>query len=383
MKNIFLLGATGSIGTQVLDVLRNLGCFRVLSLAIGKNVSLGEKIIAEFKPEFVSVQEQEALPQLKLAFPEIQFGYGEEGLIQAATYSDQDGVLVNAVVGMAGLKPTVAAIKKRRNILLANKETMVVAGEIINALLREYNVEIIPIDSEHSAIFQCLQSGVKAEVARLIITASGGAFRDKSREELADVRVSEALHHPNWQMGKKITIDSATMVNKGLEVLEAHHLFGIDFDRIETVIHPESIIHSLVEFRDKSVIAQLSYPDMRLPIQYALTYPERCDHPDIRSLDLAAIQNLSFRKMDFSRFPAVALAYQVGRMGGIMPAVYNAANEIAVQLFLEQRIGFLEIEAIISRSIAAAVNIQHPTLEDILTADRDVRDRIMNTYEVK
>ncbi|NLD27137.1 MAG: 1-deoxy-D-xylulose-5-phosphate reductoisomerase [Acholeplasmataceae bacterium] len=383
MRNIFLLGATGSIGTQVLDVIRKLGGFRILSLSIGKNIPLGEKIISEFAPEYVSIQEQKDLNYLKLRFPNIEFGYGEEGLVKAASYSDQDGVLLNAVVGMAGLKPTIAAIKKHRNILLANKETMVVAGDIINDLIKEYKVEVIPIDSEHSAIFQCLKSGLKSEVAKLIITASGGAFRNKSREELASVSVEAALMHPNWQMGKKITIDSATMVNKGLEVLEAHHLFGIDYDQIETLIHPESIIHSLVEFKDKSLIAQLSYPDMRLPIQYALTYPKRCEHPDLRSLDLTAVQNLTFKKMNFERFPTVALAYRVGRMGGIMPAVYNAANEVAVQLFLEQKISFLDIEAIINRSVETTVNITHPTLEEIIAADRDVRNRILDKYEVK
>lgn len=264
-KNIFLLGATGSIGTQVLDVVRSLNNIRVLSMAFGKNIKLGEKLIAEFKPEYVSTLDFDDMNYLKSLFPEISFGYGEEGLVKAATYSDSPGVIVNAIVGMAGLKPTVAGIKKNRDILLANKETLVVAGEIIKSLLKVYNVELIPIDSEHSAIYQCLQTGKKEDVSKVIITASGGSFRNLSRSELNNVCLEDALNHPNWKMGNKITIDSATMVNKGLEVIEAHFLFDLDYDQIETIIHPESIVHSLVEFKDNSLIAQLSLP------RYALT----------------------------------------------------------------------------------------------------------------
>jgi 1-deoxy-D-xylulose-5-phosphate reductoisomerase len=284
---------------------------------------------------------------------------------------------------MVGVKPTIAAIKKGMRILLANKETLVVAGEIINRLLQEHHTELVPIDSEHSALFQCLQSGSKKEVNRLIITASGGAFRNRTRLELKDVSVAEALKHPNWEMGPKITIDSATMVNKGLEVIEAHYLFGIDYDRIETIIHPESIIHGMVEYNDKSVIAQLSLPDMRLPIQYALMYPEKLPNPKFRRLDLSELSTLTFKKMDFERFPALRMAYRAGKAGGLAPAVFNAANEVAVSLFLKGKIKFLEIEDIIEEALETFENQANPTLDEILAADNKVRTCILEKYEVK
>jgi 1-deoxy-D-xylulose-5-phosphate reductoisomerase len=382
-KNIFLLGATGSIGTQVLDVVRSLNNIRVLSMAFGKNIKLGEKLIAEFKPEYVSTLDFDDMNYLKSLFPEISFGYGEEGLVKAATYSDSPGVIVNAIVGMAGLKPTVAGIKKNRDILLANKETLVVAGEIIKSLLKVYNVELIPIDSEHSAIYQCLQTGKKEDVSKVIITASGGSFRNLSRSELNNVCLEDALNHPNWKMGNKITIDSATMVNKGLEVIEAHFLFDLDYDQIETIIHPESIVHSLVEFKDNSLIAQLSLPDMRLPIQYALTQPKREIIPNYQKLSLSDIGSLNFQKMDYERFPVLALAYKVGRQGGIMPAIFNAANEAAVALFLDRKISFLEIETIIEKAISSFSNVLNPTLEEIIEIDLIVKKKILEQYEVK
>lgn len=382
-KNIFLLGATGSIGTQVLDVVRSLNNIRVLSMAFGKNIKLGEKLIAEFKPEYVSTLDFDDMNYLKSLFPEISFGYGEEGLVKAATYSDSPGVIVNAIVGMAGLKPTVAGIKKNRDILLANKETLVVAGEIIKSLLKVYNVELIPIDSEHSAIYQCLQTGKKEDVSKVIITASGGSFRNLSRSELNNVCLEDALNHPNWKMGNKITIDSATMVNKGLEVIEAHFLFDLDYDQIETIIHPESIVHSLVEFKDNSLIAQLSLPDMRLPIQYALTQPKREIIPNYQKLSLSDIGSLNFQKMDYERFPVLALAYKVGRQGGIMPAIFNAANEAAVALFLDRKISFLEIETIIEKAISSFSNVLNPTLEEIIEIDMIVKKKILEQYEVK
>jgi 1-deoxy-D-xylulose-5-phosphate reductoisomerase len=382
-KNIFLLGATGSIGTQVLDVVRSLNNIRVLSMAFGKNIKLGEKLIAEFKPEYVSTLDFDDMNYLKSLFPEISFGYGEEGLVKAATYSDSPGVIVNAIVGMAGLKPTVAGIKKNRDILLANKETLVVAGEIIKSLLKVYNVELIPIDSEHSAIYQCLQTGKKEDVSKVIITASGGSFRNLSRSELNNVCLEDALNHPNWKMGNKITIDSATMVNKGLEVIEAHFLFDLDYDQIETIIHPESIVHSLVEFKDNSLIAQLSLPDMRLPIQYALTQPKREIIPNYQKLSLSDIGSLNFQKMDYERFPVLALAYKVARQGGIMPAIFNAANEAAVALFLDRKISFLEIETIIEKAISSFSNVLNPTLEEIIEIDLIVKKKILEQYEVK
>lgn len=383
MKNIYLLGATGSIGTQVLDVIREQKEYCLKSISVGKNITLTKQIIEEFKPEFVSVLEYDDMVILQKLYPHVSFGYGDEGLIEAATYSSLDGVLVNAVVGMVGLIPTIAAIKKHRNILLANKETLVVAGDIIKKMVKEYKVELIPIDSEHSAIFQCLKSGNREDVSKLIITASGGSFRNLSRNELINVTVEDALKHPNWSMGAKITIDSATMVNKGLEVIEAHHLFDMDYENIETIIHPESIIHSMVEFKDASVIAQMSIPNMRVPIQYALSYPQRLENKNFEKIDFHKLQKITFKPMDFERFPILSLAYKVGISGGIMPTVFNAANEVAVALFLNKKIKFLEIEEIIFQTVSKTTNIDNPTIEDILKVDKDVRDFLKKQYEVR
>ncbi len=383
MKEICLLGATGSIGTQVLNVIRNQKEYRLRSIAFGSNIKRGREIIREFQPDFVSVNSEKTMLSLNKEFPDIAFAFGETGLIEAATYSTAGGYLVNAVVGVVGLRPTVAAIKKGLNILLANKEILVAAGKIINRLLEEYKVQMIPIDSEHSALHQCLKSGPKEDVNRLIITASGGSFRDRSRLELTDVSVEEALKHPNWNMGAKITIDSATMVNKGLEVIEAHHLFGIDYDRIDTVIHPESIIHGIVEYNDRSMIAQMSLPDMHLPIQYALTYPNKIQNLGFQPLKLWEIGSLTFRKMDFDRFPALELAYQAGKSGGLMPAIYNSSNEAAVSLFLKGKIKFLDIENIIRDSISNFRNIQNPSLDEIIAVDHKVKNSILEKYEVK
>lgn len=382
MKKIYLLGATGSIGRQVLEIIRGRPGFKVESISFNKNLKLGREIIAEFKPEYVAVGEYADMVALKGEFPRVKFGFGEEGLLEAATHGGDDGYLVNAVVGSAGLRPTVAAIKKRRNILLANKETLVVAGEIIMPMVREAGVTLLPIDSEHSGVFQCLKSGKREEISRIILTASGGAFRSLTRAELKDVGVEDALRHPNWRMGAKITVDSATMANKGLEIIEAHHLFGVEYDRIETLLHPESAVHSLVEFRDRSVIAQLSLPDMRIPIQYALFYPERVEneYPELRLEDL---NKLHFYKMDYNRYPLLDLAYEVGKAGGIMPAVYNAANEAAVELFLNGRIAFLDIETIVEKAVAEARNVENPTLDTVLRVDREVKSKILNQRWVK
>lgn len=382
MKKIFLLGATGSIGSQVLDVIRGNEDFSLQSISVGRNISLCEKIIDEFHPCFVSVMYESDMTSLQNKYPKIEFGFGEAGLIKAATYGSQSGLLINAVVGFYGLKPTIEAIKKRRDILLANKETLVVAGDIIKKLVKNYEVNLIPIDSEHSAIHQCIKSGNRKDVSKIIITASGGSFRHLTREELHNVSIKEALNHPNWSMGAKITIDSATMVNKGLEVIEAHHLFDIDYDQIETVIHPESIIHSMVEFQDTSIIAQMSIPDMRVPIQYALYYPEKKYNQKFKKIDFNDLHSISFRPMDYNRFPALALAYQVGKMGGIMPTIYNAANEVAVNLFLENKIKFLDIEKIIFQTVESANNIINPTIEEIIKTDQDIRYHLFQKYEV-
>lgn len=376
MKNIFLLGATGSVGRQVLEVIRGKRDFKIKSISFNRNIDRARDIILEFAPEFVAAGDNKSAEMLKEEFPDVRFDYGAEGLVRAAEYSDEDGYLVNAVVGAAGLKPTIAAIKKGRDVLLANKETLVMAGFIVKRMIRKYNVRLLPIDSEHSAIFQCLKSGRNKEVSRLIITASGGSLRNYSRSELKHVGLPEVLTHPNWEMGKKITVDSATMANKGLEVIEAHYLFDIDYEFIETVIHPESVIHSMVEFHDKNIIAQLAYPDMRLPIQYALYYPLRVKN-DYPGLSFESIKKLSFQPMDYERFPLIKAAYKAGRAGGIMPAVYNAANEAAVSLFLAGKITFTDIETIILTEIENAKNIDNPTLEDILYADESVKNKIL------
>ncbi len=378
--NIFLLGATGSIGTQVLDVIRNKD-FKIVSMSFGKNIDKAIKLIDEFNPEYVSCMLEEDMLFLSEKYSNIIFGYGDEGLVNCATYSNKKGILINSVVGISGLIPTIEAIKKGRNILLANKETLVVAGDYINKLVDEYNVKLFPIDSEHSAIWQCLNGNKKEEVNKIIITASGGSFRDKTLEQLAHVTLEDALKHPNWEMGKKITIDSATMVNKGLEVIEAHHLFRIGYDRIETIIHPESIIHSMVEFNDKSIIAQLSNPDMRLPIAYAINYPNRIDNGYTKSIDFEQIRTLNFKKMDYNRFKLLKLAYDVGKMGGVMPAVYNASNEVAVNLFIDGKIKFLEIEEIVFSSVSKTKNIINPTIDDIINTDKYVRNQICEKFD--
>lgn len=380
MKNIYLLGATGSIGSQVLEVVESLQGFRIKSISVGRNITKAKEIIEKFKPEFISVQDEENCLLLQKQYPHLQFSYGEEGLIEAATFGDESGYLVNAVVGMIGLKPTIEAIKKGRDILLANKETLVVGGEIITKLIKEYNVKLIPIDSEHSAIMQCLDGRRNEEISRIIITASGGAFRNKSREELKNVTVREALAHPNWQMGAKITIDSATMANKGLEVIEAHYLFDLPYDKIETIIHYESIIHSFVEFCDYSILCQLSVPDMRIPIQYALTYSHRKPNTLSRKLDFNTLKELTFKKVDYNRYPCLLYAYQAGREGGVMPTVYNTANEEAVKLFLDNKISFLEIETIIYKMMKQVDNIKNPSLEDIFKVSNFVRELISDQY---
>lgn len=349
MKKITILGSTGSIGTQTLDVIANdPESYEVVGLSAGSNLPLLMEQAKRFRPSVVCLANKELAEQAKAELPSgIQVLYGEEGLVEAAANHDAD-VVVTAIVGSRGLPATLAAIEAGKTIALANKETLVTAGHIVMERARQKGVSIIPVDSEHSAIFQCLNGEDRKALQQLTLTASGGSFRDRTREQLVGVSVAEALNHPNWSMGAKITIDSATMVNKGLEVIEARWLFDVTYDQIKVLIHPESIIHSFVEFSDNSVIAQLGLPDMRVPIQYALTYPERRPTPTGR-MDLAAIGKLHFREMDFARYPCLKLAFDCGRAGQSAQTVYNAANEVAVARFLNGEIDFLGIERVLER----------------------------------
>lgn len=376
MKSISLLGATGSIGTQALDIIRNNhDKFSLVAISAGKNINLVRKIITEFNPQLVSVQEKSDMDVLKAEFPGIDFCSGTSGLLEVAVYEKAD-ILLNAVMGSIGLAPTLAAIKEKKTIAIANKETLVTAGHIVMNLARECKVPILPVDSEHSAIFQCIQGEKLQDVERLIITASGGSFRDLNREQLASVTVEQALSHPNWSMGSKITIDSATMMNKGLEVIEAHWLFDLPYEKIDVLLHRESIIHSMVEYVDSSVIAQLGTPDMRVPIQYALTYPERLPLQSSSRLNLAEVGKLHFEEMDFNRYRCLQFAYDAGKAGGTLPTVLNAANEVAVNAFLEGRISFLAIEDMIEQALGRHNNIDNPDLSTIQDVDVETRNFI-------
>lgn len=373
LKMISLLGATGSIGTQTLDVIKeHPTMFQLVALSVGKNIELTRKIITDFQPELVSVQEQDSYNTLKSEFPNTQFTYGDEGLVEVSVY-DKAEILVNAVLGSVGLNPTLKAIESGKIIAIANKETLVTAGHLVMEAAKRNNVSILPVDSEHSAIFQALQGEKMKNVERLILTASGGSFRDRTRKQLEDVTVKEALNHPNWSMGAKITIDSATMMNKGLEVIEAHWLFNMPYEKIDVLLHKESIIHSMVEFHDSSIIAQLGSPDMRVPIQYALTYPERMPLSTSKRLNLAQVGKLHFQEMDFGRFRCLQFAYEAGKKGGTMPTVLNAANEVASVAFLEGRIRFLQIEDLVEKTLAAHQTIENPSLTLIHEVDKDTR----------
>lgn len=374
MKKIAVLGSTGSIGTQTLDVIsREPEAYEVTGLAAGTNVDLLAEQAASFRPKVVSVASKEGADRIRDRLPPgTRLVYGEEGLIEVAAGAGADFV-VCALVGSLGLTSTLAAIEAGADIGLANKETLVAAGAIVTARAAAKGVRLLPVDSEHSALFQCLNGENRKAVKRLILTASGGSFRDRSREELTAVTVEDALKHPNWSMGAKITIDSATMANKGLEVIEAHWLFGVPYEQIDVMIHPESVVHSMVEFEDTSVIAQLGNPDMRVPIQYALTYPERKPTP-ASPLDLLARGALHFKPMDFDRYPCLRLAYEAGRAGGTAPAVFNAANEAAVARFLRKDIPFLAIEDIVGEVLGRHAVVADPDLETILQADREARE---------
>lgn len=379
--SVSIIGSTGSIGTQTLDVIAaNPERFKVEALAAGSNLDLLIKQVSLFQPKYVSVATKQLADQLKIHIPShVKVYYGEQGLLEIAAGNAADYV-VNAVVGSQGLAPTLAAIEARKKIGLANKETLVSGGHIVMKAAKEKGVDILPIDSEHSAIFQCLNGERQHHVKKITLTASGGAFRDRTRDQLKGVTAAEALNHPNWSMGAKITIDSATMCNKGLEVIEAHWLFDLPYEQIDVLIHHESIVHSFVEFKDHSIIAQLGLPDMRIPIQYALTYPDRFESPSPR-LNLAEIASLHFQEMDFERFPCLKMAYEAGEAGGTAPAVYNAANEIAVHRFLAGEIEFLDIEAVIYHALENHVNTDAPDLDEILAADAWARE-IADSYKI-
>lgn len=380
MKKIAVLGSTGSIGTQTLEIVRErAGEFEVVALAAGSNVDFLEQQVTEFLPKLVSLTKEEDARELKqrLSLKNIystEVVYGMDGLIACATEDSAD-MTVNAVVGMIGILPTIAAIKAGKDIALANKETLVTAGHIIMPLVEEYKVKLLPVDSEHSAVFQCLQGAGAQTVEKLLLTASGGPFRGKKREELGSITVEQALKHPNWAMGRKITIDSSTLVNKGLEVMEAGWLFSLRPEQIEVVVQPKSIIHSMIQFTDGAVLAQLGTPDMKLPIQYAMTYPDRVSLGGKR-LDFFELQKIEFYKPDTDTFRALALAYDAFRAGGSLPTVYNAANEMAVALFLERKIGYLKITELIEQAMNAHKNIASPTLEEVLSAEKETYDYI-------
>ena len=382
MKNVSIIGSTGSIGTQTLSVIReHPDLFSVAALSCGRNISLLADEIREFHPAVVSVEREEDAEKLKemlsdTQIPKIEFG--EEGLIEVSTYSSSD-ILVSGIVGMRGIKPTVAAIKAKKDIALANKETLVCAGHIIMPLAKEYGVSILPVDSEHSAIFQSLQGNEGNRIEKIILTASGGPFFGMSKDDLKKVTVDDALKNPNWDMGAKVTIDSASMVNKGLEVMEAHWLFDVPIDDIKVHVHRQSILHSAVQFSDGAVMAQLGTPDMRLPIQYALTYPNR-EGLSGKKLDLFEIRALTFEEPDPLVFKGLKLAIDVGRAGGNLPTAFNAADEEAVKLFLERKIGFLEIADIIERAIDETEFISSPTLSEIEETGEATKERIRKGF---
>ncbi len=376
MKKIAILGSTGSIGTQTLEVVRENKDIEVTALAAGRNIDLLERQIREFSPRLAAVWDEKLAAELKDRIRDLdtQVVSGMDGLIQVSAEEKTD-ILVTAIVGMIGIRPTMEAIRAGKDIALANKETLVTAGHLIMPLAKERGVSILPVDSEHSAIFQSLQGGQAGALKKILLTASGGPFRGKKREELKNVQVEDALKHPNWEMGRKITIDSSTMVNKGLEVIEAKWLFGVDVDQIQVVVQPQSVVHSMVEYDDGAVIAQLGTPDMKLPIQYALYYPQRRYLPGER-LDFWRIGKLDFERPDTETFRALALAYQAGRAGGSLPTVFNAANEMAVAKFLDRQIGYLEITDLIGECMERHVNIPSPSLDEILDTEAGVYEYI-------
>ncbi|TEU07808.1 MAG: 1-deoxy-D-xylulose-5-phosphate reductoisomerase [Candidatus Aminicenantes bacterium] len=382
MENIAILGSTGSIGCSSLEVIEKLSHrFRVVGLAAGRNTRLLEKQVEKFKPKIVSVEKKEEADELKKRFKDgsVRVTFSQEGAEEVAGFEEND-IVVSAITGIDGLKPTLAALRTGKKIALANKESMVAAGPLIKSLVQEFGSPIIPVDSEHSGVFQCLAKENPESVQKVILTASGGPFFRKSAEEMKDVTLEEALNHPRWKMGKKVTVDSATLMNKGLELVEAHWLFGIEPKKLEVLIHPQSIVHSLVEMNDGSVLAQLSLTDMKVPIQYALTYPEREDSP-LTSLDLSEIKSLEFFKPDVDKFPLLKLARLALEEGGSFPVVLNAANEVAVAAFLQKEIRFPEIAEIVSEAVENHQKKEVKDLDDILLVDRETRLVTRNLME--
>lgn len=379
-KEIVILGSTGSIGTQTLEVIRSNEDMNVRAIAAGSNVDLLESQVREFNPEMVCVFDEEKALELKKRISNVKTEVvsGMEGLIECATLDSAD-IVVAAVVGMIGIRPVIEAIKAGKDIAFANKETLVTAGHIIMPMVKKYGVKMLPVDSEHAAIFQCLNGENSGEVDSLLLTASGGPFRGMTREQLEDIQVEDALKHPNWSMGRKITIDSSTMVNKGLEVIEAKWLFDVSFDQIKVIIQPQSVIHSMVQFKDGAVMAQLGTPDMKLPIQYALCYPER-RYLEGERLDFYKLSDITFEKPDMETFKGLKLAYEAGREGGSMPTVLNAANEKAVALFLDRKIKYLQIADIIEECMMKHSKIDNPSLEEILEIEQRVYNYIDDRY---
>ncbi|QWB99771.1 1-deoxy-D-xylulose-5-phosphate reductoisomerase [Mycoplasmatota bacterium] len=382
MKNIYLLGATGSIGEQTLDIIeKQRDDFKLIGISGYSNFDKLVEITRKFLPEIVVVKDKFDKEKLVKLFPTIKVEFGRQGLKTLATYhkEDQDAYLINALVGMVGLEPTIEAIKIERDILLANKETLVVGGHLVSLLKKQYQFKLYPIDSEHNALWQLMNHENTKDIKRLIITASGGSFRGLSRDELKNVSVSDALKHPNWSMGNKITIDSATMMNKGFEVIEACYLFDLDIDKVDTVIHKESMVHSLVEFNDGSILAHVSHPDMHLPISYAMNYPNR-KVTHIKPFDLMLLNNVSFQTMDLERYPCLNFAINAFKIGGSMRTVLNAANEAAVDLFLSGKIKFLDIETIIEEAMRKHQVIDFPSLEEIYELDSTIKEEIYKKF---
>ena len=380
MKKIAILGSTGSIGTQTLDIVRKESDLQVTAMAAGANVELMERQVREFRPELVAMWTEEAANDLRGRLQDlpVRVTYGMDGLLEVATHEESE-VLVTAIVGMIGIRPTIAAIESGKDIALANKETLVTAGHIIMPLAEEKGVSILPVDSEHSAIFQSMHGENRARVEKILLTASGGPFRGKKREELMSMTVEDALNHPNWSMGKKVTIDSASLVNKGLEVMEAKWLFDVEMEQIQVVVHPQSIIHSAVQYVDGGIMAQLGVPDMKLPIQYALFYPDRRPM-DTKRVDLFSLRQLTFEEPDTDTFRGLKLAYQAARRGGTLPTVFNAANEMAVALFLQRKITFLQIPELIESSMENHQVTDVPSVEKILETETETYDYIKRKF---
>ncbi|MBP5152712.1 MAG: 1-deoxy-D-xylulose-5-phosphate reductoisomerase [Lachnospiraceae bacterium] len=382
LKGLTVLGSTGSIGTQTLEIIRRQGGYRITALTANSNVALMEEQIREFKPDVAVLYDEQAAADLRQRVSDLPVKVlsGMEGLIEASELKETD-VVVTALVGMIGIRPTIAAINAGKTIALANKETLVTAGHIIMSLAREKKVSILPVDSEHSAIFQSLQGSKKEQASKILLTASGGPFRGKSAEELKKVTLEDALKHPNWNMGKKVTVDSATLVNKGLEVIEARWLFDTDPKNIQVLVHPESIVHSMVEFEDGAVIAQLGVPDMKLPIQYALFYPDRMPMENNR-VDFFKLGALHFYEPDIEVFKGLKFAYRAINAGGSMPTVFNAANELAVERFLKKKISFTEIYDYIESAMDSVKTVANPTVEEILDAERATREFLITRHNI-